>query len=917
VTLEPGARLGAYEVVSAIGAGGMGEVYRARDTRLNRDVALKILPEAFALDADRLARFTREAHVLATLNHPNIAAIYGLEESNGVRALVLELVDGPTLADRIALGAIPLDEALPIARQIAVALEAAHEQGIVHRDLKPANIKLRPDGTVKVLDFGLAKALAPAAAQGPAATVSPTITTPAMTGVGVILGTAAYMSPEQAKGREADKRSDIWAFGCVLYEMLTGTRAFGGDDVSDTLANVLKTEPDWNALPVTMPSPIRRLLRRSLDKDRAHRLHDIADARLDIDEAIANPVGELPVAVRGVATQQAGRFMRMLPWAVAATLAGALAIALWSPWRTSAPAPPMRIEATLGADVSLASLDTGPSIALSPDGRTLAFVAQASSAAPSQLYVRRLDQLQATALAGTEGAFGPFFSPDGGWIAFFANGKLKKVAANGGAVVTLCDAPNGRGGSWADDDTITFRPLNTSADGGRLMRISSAGGTPEPVTTLGPGEEAQRFPQVLPGGKGVLYYSMPGPGDVANAAIAVQPLPTGTRRILVPRGYFGRYLPSGHMVFIRDGTLFAVPFDVDRLELTGQPAPVLENVASSIATGVPQFAFASNGTFAYIPGGTVGGASNPIEWMDRTGKISALRAQPSNWSNPAFSPDGRRLAIDINDGRQTDVWVYEWDRDTLSRLTFDAANDWAPVWTPDGQRIVFASNRADKIGRESNLYWQRADGAGEVHRLTESTNFQAPSSWHPTGRFLAFVESLQSPSIMILPIEGDEAAGWKAGKPTVFLDTPANEYQARFSPDGKWLAYMSNESGQNEVYVRPFPGPGGKWQISTDGGSNPLWSQTRPELFYVRDQRIMVATYAADRDSFRADRPRQISETSLLPLRAGSTLRMLDLHPDGQRFALATRREASAVKQDKVIFIFNFFDELRRIAPAR
>jgi Tol biopolymer transport system component len=917
VPIAPGSRVGQYEVLSAIGAGGMGEVYRARDVKLNRDVALKILPEAFALDDERLARFTREAQVLASLNHPNIAAIYGLEDSNGVRALVLELVDGPTLADRIAEGAIPLDEALPIARQMAVALEAAHEQGIVHRDLKPANIKLRPDGTVKVLDFGLAKALAPAVVQGGAATVSPTITTPAMTGVGVILGTAAYMSPEQAKGREADKRSDIWSFGSVLYEMLTGTRAFGGDDVSDTLASVLKSEPEWNLLPATTPPAVRRLLRRSLDKDRTRRLHDIADARLEIDEALANPVGDLAMPVRDASPTRKQRLGRALPWAVAIALGGALVAAVWAPWRTRTPAAPLHLETTLGADVSLSGLETGSAIALSPDGRTLAFAAQASGAAP-QIYVRRLDQLQATALAGTDGSFGPFFSPDGQWIAFFANGKLKKVAVGGGAVVTLCDAPSGRGGSWADDGTIVFRPFNTNADGGTLMRVSSAGGTPEPVTALAPGEVSQRFPQVLPGGKGVLYYSLPSPGDFANATVAVQPLPMGARKVVVPRGYFGRYLPSGHVVFIREGTLFGAPFDVDRLQLTGPPAPALENIALSLSTGVAQFAFASNGTFAYVPGGVIGGAPDPIEWMDRSGKITVLRAQPSNWSNPAFSPDGRRLAIDINDGRQTDVWVYEWDRDTLSRLTFDPANDWAPLWTPDGQRVVFASDRADKTGRVSNLYWQRADGAGEVQRLTESTNSQAPSSWHPTSRFLAFMDAprSQNPSIMILPIEGDETAGWKPGKPTVFLDTPANELQASFSPDGKWLAYISNESGQNEVYARPFPGPGGKWQISTDGGSNPLWSRTRPELFYVRDQRIMHATYAVDRDSFHADRPRQLSETSLSSLRLGNTLRMLDLHPDGQRFAVAPRSEASAVKQDKVVFIFNFFAELRRIAPT-
>jgi len=774
VPITPGSRLGSYEVLSAIGAGGMGEVYRARDTKLNRDVALKILPEAFALDADRLARFTREAHVLASLNHPNIAAIYGLEESNGVRALVLELVDGPTLADRIAQAAIPLDEALATARQIAVALEAAHEQGIVHRDLKPANIKLRPDGTVKVLDFGLAKALAPAVAQGAAATVSPTITTPAMTGVGVILGTAAYMSPEQAKGREADKRSDIWAFGCVLHEMLTGKRAFDGEDVSDTLANVLKSAPDWSALPAATPAAIHRLLRRCLDKDRTRRLHDIADARLEIDDVLANPVdGPMPVR-----ETRADRriYARVLPWAVAAALGAGIGIGLRAPWRSVAPASATRLETTLGADVSLAALQNSSAIALSPDGRTLAFAGQTSPSAASQLYVRRLDQLQATALAGTDGAFGPFFSPDGQWVAFFANGRLKKVAVTGG-VFTLCDAPNGRGGSWADDGTITFRPTNTQ---GGLLRVSSAGGTPEPATSPSQGELGHRFPQVLPGGKAVLYETSAVINGYDDATIYAQPLPSGERRLLLRHAYYAQYVGSGHLVFIRDGALFAARFDVDRLELTGEPAPVIEDIASFDSTGVAQFAVSATGTFAYVPGQTVANGAAPIVWMDRVGKTAPLRAQLSNWSNPAFAPNGRSLAFDINDGRQSDVWLYEWERDTLSRLTFDPAAAGWPLWTPDGQRIAFASSRSDK--KTLNIYWQRSDGAGDAQRLTESTSLQIPASWHPSGKFLAFIEvSRACCQIMILPIEGDEVSGWKPGRPAAFLNSSELESQDRKS----------------------------------------------------------------------------------------------------------------------------------------
>jgi Tol biopolymer transport system component len=575
----------------------------------------------------------------------------------------------------------------------------------------------------------------------------------------------------------------------------------------------------------------------------------------------------------------------------------------------------VRLECALGVDASLAVLEQGASIALSPDGRLLAFVAQIRAAAPSQLYIRRLDQLQATVLAGTEGAFGPFFSPDGQWIAFFANGKLKKIAASGGATVTLCDAPNGRGGSWAEDGTITFRPNNTAGDGGQLSRVSSAGGTPEPVTTLGEGELTQRFPQVLPGGRAVLYSSNRLPGDDQNTTIAVQPLPTGMRKVLVRRAYYGRYLSSGHLLYVRDGTLFAAPFDVDRLELTGSPAPVLEGVASSTITGAAQFALSVNGAFVYAPGDTADIAAAPMVWMDRNGKTAPLRLQPADWSNPAFAPDGQRLAVDITNGNQTDVWVYDWSRDTLSRLTFDPATAGWPLWTPDGQRIAFSSSRGDKA--TLNLYWQRADGAGDVQRLTESTNLQVPSSWHPSGRYLAFDElDRGNTNIMILQMDGDDRSGWKPGKSTVFLNTPATENHPNFSPDGKWLAYTSNESGRNEVYVRPFPGPGGKWQISTNGGRDPLWSRTRPELFFVFNQQIMIATYTADGDSFRAGKPQPLSDATFTLRRPGTTLRNLDLHPDGQRFAVAPSLDESTIRRDKVVFIFNFFEELKRLVPA-
>jgi Tol biopolymer transport system component len=907
--------LGPYVIAAQIGEGGMGEVYRARDTRLNRDVALKMLPTAFALDPERLARFTREAQVLAALNHPHIAAIYGFEESNGDQALVLELVDGPTLADRLARGPIPRDEALLMAKQIAEALEAAHGQGILHRDLKPANIALTKDGQVKVLDFGLAKALEPASKTPSDTTASRALTTPVMTGMGVVLGTAAYMSPEQATGRPMDKRSDIWAFGCVLYEMLIGTRAFEGEAISGTLTCVITKEPDWTALAADTPAPIRKLLRRCLEKDRKRRLADITDARLDIDEALA------PSSREPVPSSRATLAIRALSWTVAAAgiAVGGMMLVLAGPWRRVAPAP-LRLSAELGADASLVT-DQGTAAILSPDGVVLAFLAQKSPGGRSQLYIRRLEQLQATALSGTEEARNPFFSPDGQWIAFFAGGTLKKISVTGGSAVTLCDATNGfSGGAWDDDGAITFsNPADRSGRSG-LWRVSSAGGKPELLTTAVDGE-IYRWPQVLPGGKAVLYTSQAGRFAIPN--LVVQPLPNGPRKILLRSGYlYGRYLPSGHLLYMHGGTLFAAPFDLNRLELAGPPVPALEGIAVDTATSA-QFAVAANGTLVYLPA-QVASDEAPISWMDRAGRTTPLRPTPANWSNPFFAPDGHRLAMDIFDGKQVDVWIYDWARDAPSRLTLDPSDDREPVWTPDGRRIVFASTRDTQSA--FNLYWQRADGTGEVQRLTSGKNSQYPGSWHPSGKFLVFVELSQQTrnDVMILPMQGDEASGWKPGKPTVFLNSPFGETYPMFSPDGRWLAYASNESGRNELYVRPFPGPGGKWQVSIGDGAeggggaplHPTWSRTRHELFYTTtDDHIMVVPYTVEGDVFRADKPRRWSEA---PFMRRPRQVSIDLHPDGDRFAVAAVPQAQTkVKQDKVVLVFNFFDELRRIAPTK
>ena len=917
MAITHGTRLGVYEVLGRLGAGGMGEVYRALDTKLHRDVALKVLPDAFARDPERLARFEREAQVLASLNHPHIAAIYGLEESGDTRAIVMELVEGPTLADRIARGPIPADEAVPIARQIAEALAAAHEQGIIHRDLKPANIKVREDGTVKVLDFGLAKTLSPAPGSDGAAALanSPTITSPAaMTGVGMILGTAAYMSPEQAKGRPVDKRSDVWAFGCVLYEMLTGTRAFDGEDVTDVLGAVVRLEPNWNALPSDVPPLIRVLLQRSMVKESKRRVGSISAAlfALEAGPGLGPSNGKMSLALPGGV---AGRRHSLL-WTIAGTSV-VVAAALLAFLATSQPAvtgSPIRATIELGSDASLVSLvnsggatrGTGRALVLSPDGRLLAFVAQRPGA-ESSLYLRRLDQLAASLVPGTEGAGFPFFSWDGKWVAFFAGGKLKKVAVGGGPMVTLCDVLAGRGGSWGEDEMIVFTPHQNA--GARLMRVPAAGGVPEPVSKMATEEVTHRWPQVLPGVVGILYTaasSSTGPFDVANAVI--QPLPTGEPKVVQTNAASARYLASGHLVFVRAGTLFAAPFDLQRLQATGAAVPFVEGLSYARDTGAAQFTFSDTGALAYVPGG-VSERERAMDWLNRSGQSTSLRSTAAPWGSPAFSPDGTRLALAIGPQGNRDIWLLDWRRDVIQRLTLDGADHQRPTWTPDGQRIAFYSDR--NVQHVRNIYWQRVDGTGEVQRLTEGQANQAPGSWHPGGRFLAFyqADAETQNDVMVLPLESDDTGGWTPGKPIVFVQTGAQEQAPAFSPDGRWLAYTSDETGRQEIFVRPFPGPGGAWQVSTNGGDLAAWSRTRRELIYrAPDNRLMIAGYSSDGAQFTSDKSKAWSDRIVTGAFA--------LHPDGDRLAIESVGAAPQVLE-KVVIVTNAFDELRRLAPHR
>lgn len=909
--LQPGGTLGPYRIVALLGLGGMGEVYRARDTKLNRDVALKVLPESFTADPDRVARFTREAQVLAALNHPNVAAIHGFEDSGDVHALVLELVEGATLADRIARGPLALSEALPIARQIADALAVAHDHGVVHRDLKPANIKVCDDGTVKVLDFGLAKPVqsgqsSPSEFADPVhAPQSPMLMSPVVTATGLILGTAAYMSPEQAKGRPADKQSDVWAFGCVLYEMLTAKRAFDGEDVSDTLASVLKGQPDWTALPAETPTSIRRLLRRTLEKDSRRRLSDIADARLEIDDALGAPGTGIETTQPGSAAQG----YRAVPWTIASLLAGALivTIVLWHPWRTPQSAVSQHLSVELGSDWSLGGsrLATTP-LAISPDGSMLAFIGERDR--EEQLYLRRFGLLRATPLV-TGQVSDPFFSPDGQWIGFFslADRKLKKIPVVGGSAVVICDirSSDPRGASWGDDGSIVF---NAGAEAWTpLLRVPSDGGKPEPVSTLSRGEVAHRWPQVLPGARAMLFATFGSVGGIDGANVLAQPLPSGPPKIVLRGAHYARYLRSGHLLYAQGTRLFAVAFDVDRLEVRGQPVAVVEGVMGFKVSGASAFDVSDNGTLSYIAG-QLENQEVPMLWMRRNGTTTPMRAAPRDWRDPRVSPDGTRIAFYLDDGRHIILYTYEWARDFTTKLTFGPI-DSNPVWSPDSRTLVFSSTPS--ASQLANLYWRPADASGEPHRLTESRDRQHATSWHPSGRYLAFEQQVSGGhwDLMILPMENDAATGWRAGPPQRLVSNFAQRPGAVFSPDGRWLAYASNESGRSEVYVRAFPGPGPQWQVSISGGSVPTWSPRRNELFYVSpDSHLMVVSYVVDGNAFRVNPPQHWSEQ---PINRRPGPRPFDVHPDGDRFVVSGDLP-STPNVHNLILVPNFMEEVRR-----
>jgi serine/threonine-protein kinase len=920
MALEIGSRLGHYDVTALIGAGGMGQVYQATDTTLNRQVALKILPEAFAGDPDRLARFQREAQVLASLNHPNIAQIHGLEESDDTRALVLELVEGPTLADRIAHGPIPVDEALPIAKQIAEALEAAHEQGIIHRDLKPANVKVKDDGTVKVLDFGLAKAFQPDASDA-SQSMSPTISlTAAATQMGMVIGTAAYMAPEQAKGKVVDKRADVWAFGAVLYEMLTGRRAFGGGDVSDTLAMVLMKEVDWSLLPADTPASVRRLLERCLARDPKQRIRDIGDAQLAMDGAFESTVTSPEGGSRGEVARARRTISAAVAAAVVALVVGVLIGRTW--FGASSPLPSQGL-IRFALDVSPGQHLSGgvameeasayalqrpsrPSFALSPDGRLLVYVG--SDGDTTQLYRHALDQPQATPIPDTEGASRPFFAPDGRTVVFSVgdardNLEVKRVPTDGGGVRTIAasGAEIGAAYHWTEEDTIPV------AGPGGVYELPANGGSLVQLTRVESGERGHTYPLMLPERRGLLF-NVQTSFVPSEWPIVVQPLDGGERRVVVDGGSDPRYLPSGHIVFARRGTLMAVSFDVNRLEATGDPVVVLEDVMhgegggnSRLNAGAAQFRVSNTGSLAYVPGGIYPESTvSSLVWVDQRGEAEPLPLPPASYLAPRFSPDGTRLSYGVGGFGDYQLWVYDIELGVPRALTSTGENV-VPVWSPDGTRLVFR--------RDSELFSIAADGSGEPERVGDGTT-GFPSSWS-TANILAFLHSAgpgEPLGLWTLEMDGES-------QPEGFIE--AASLWPDFSPDGRWLAYVSDRTGEFEVYVRPFPEGAPVERISPNGGEQPVWSPNGQQLFYTRPdpetdaQQVMVVDVVTE-PAFRPGQPRMLFEG---PYRGTTPIRSVDVSPTGNRFVLSEPVEPEPQPVTEINVVLNWLDELKRLVP--
>ena len=883
-----GKTLSHYKVIEKIGQGGMGEVYRAEDTNLNREVAIKVLPEQFTQDPQRLARFEREAKLLASLNHPNIAAIHSFEHSDEIHFLVLELVPGETLAERVAKGPLPVEEVLEVCRQIAEGVEAAHEKGVIHRDLKPANVKVTPEGKVKILDFGLAKAFE----VEPAVTdmsQSPTLTEE-MTRAGVILGTAAYMSPEQAKGKPVDKRADVFAFGAVLYELLTGKRAFEGETITETIAKVLESEPNWEVLPGATPWRIGDLLRQCLQKNPQERLHDIANLRIGIKQALSEPSTIVPTEI--TSTTRTPLWKSTIPWSIAAVALVIAGVAVWS-LRDPSPRSVTKLVIAPAPTTPLAN-STGSEVAISPDGRQIIYLAESDGV--RKLYRRSMDDLMAMEVPGTEGAgTNPFFSPDGESIAFVVDGKLKRVPLMGGPAITLADLPTSQSvsGDWGPEDTIVFAGMSSP---GRLSlhRISGVGGEPEilAVPDFQKGEYQYRDPEILPDGSAVLFTVWSREG-LYTAALSLE---TGEQKIIIEGGRSPRYMVTGHLVYELSGTgtLMVVLFDPDRLEVRGDPVPFLEGVRYTRVSGA-DFTISNEGTLAYIPGDA---GSRSLVWVDHEGKSTLLMERQGSLELPRVSVDGQRMAVTS----EYDIFIYNQPREVLSPLTGEWFNH-AQTWSPDSSRVAFSST---KDGGEPNIFWVSPDGGEEWERLSSSPNEQYPGSFSPDGEILAFTEVNPSTGrdIWLLPMESN-------GSPQSFLSTAAHEWEPRFAPNGQLIAYTSDESGQNEVYVRPYPAGPGEWQISNQGGRDPLWAPDGRTLFYRNGPKMMAVAVDTE-PTFRPGRPSLLFEGEYALHPPGFTNH--DISPDGRQFLMIKDDRVS--EQAQINVVLNWFEELKRLVPT-
>ena len=819
--LESGRMLAHYRLAEKIGEGGMGAVYRARDTKLDRDVALKILPQAFTTDADRMTRFAREAQVLASLNHPHVGAIYGLEDQDGIKALVLELIDGEDLNERLAGGTIPLDQALGIAMQIAEGMEAAHEKGIIHRDLKPANVKITTAGKVKVLDFGLAKAMTDPASS-PELSLSPTLTIPA-TQAGVIMGTASYMAPEQARGRTADKRSDVWAFGVILYEMVVGGRLFAGETVTDILAAVIRAEPDLDKVPANAPPALRRLLRRCLAKNPARRLRDFGDVRLELQEAIEAPAEQETASVSTLQAAPMPAWKRALSIGFIVALLAAAATTGFITSGLMQDAPLVHASVLPPEETSFSLDSSSPGVpAISPDGTRITFSA-IDGEGIARLYVRSLDASKAYVLSGTGGAGYPFWSPNSQSIGFFVRSEnaLKKIAATGGPALTLCESPNGKGGTWGSDGTIIFAASHDSG----LFTVRDSGGIPQPLTELISelNDNSHRHPFLLPGGRHFLYLARGRKTETESGALMIGSLDQEDEDKFLMSTKAGVVYSSGHLLFLNDRVLMAQPFDTDSLELTGDPFPIAEDILyiGGAAKGV--FSASDNGSLIYVGG--IHEIGRTLAWVDTEGIPQGTLGEEAAYRRVMLSPDGKFATTTVLDEAQSqyDIWIFEIERGLGTRFTFSSEDEHYGTWSPDSKRLYF-TKEIDEVGQ---IFVKPIGGTGSEELVYESDKNKYPGSISPDGKHLTFsmTSTDTGVDVWVLPLSSDK-------EPYIFAGGEFSQHDGMFSPDGRWMAYMSDESKRAEVYVTPFPDPGRKWQVSTDGGDNPIWSLDGKKLYF-------------------------------------------------------------------------------------